>query len=357
MIASVILPLAVMSSIPWFVWVGFLVAIGSMIALDLGVFHSHNETPTFKSSIKWTAVWVAVALSFSGVVYQLYEGHWFPSGRVADSGPIEEGSGAEAVMAYLTAYIVEESLSLDNIFVMAIIFSYFRVPTAAQHRVLFWGILGAVVLRGAMIFAGVALLHQFEWIIYVFGVLLLVSAARLLIMEDAEFNPESNPVVRLVRKWMPISKVRDSEHFFVQENGRTAATTLFLALMVVETTDVMFAVDSIPAVFAVTRDPFLVFTSNIFAILGLRSLYFALAGFMETLKHLKTSLVFVLAFVGVKMLLVHHYPIPNVVSLAVIVGLLGVGVVASLMSATAEDFEIDEDEDESSDSPPVETFD
>ncbi|QDV72379.1 TerC family protein [Botrimarina mediterranea] len=311
---------------PWFVWLGFLAAIGLMVALDLGVFHRRDETPTFRSAIKWTCVWVAVALAFTGVVYQLYEGRWF-----AGSGLGKTGMGAEAVAAYLTAYVVEKSLSLDNIFVMAIIFSYFRVPLASQHRVLFWGILGAVVLRGAMIFAGVALLHRFEWITYVFGVLLLISAARLLMSGDDEFEPERNLTLRLIHRWLPISKARDTKHFFVTENGKTAATTLFLALVMVETTDVMFAVDSIPAVFAVTRDPFLVFTSNIFAILGLRSLYFALAGFMDTLKHLKTSLVFVLAYVGVKMLLAHHYPIPNLVSLAVIGGILGVGVVASLV--------------------------
>lgn len=339
---------------PWFVWLGFLVAIGLMVALDLGVFHRRDETPTFRSAIKWTCVWVAVALAFTGVVYQLYEGHWLSGSRLA-----EQGDGAEAVMAYLTAYVVEKSLSLDNIFVMAIIFSYFRVPTSAQHRVLFWGILGAVVLRGAMIFAGVALLNRFEWVIYVFGALLLYSAARLLFMEDAEFNPESNPVLRLVRNWMPISKDRQSKHFFVQENGRTAATTLFLALVMVETTDVMFAVDSIPAVFAVTRDPFLVFTSNIFAILGLRSLYFALAGFMDTLRHLKTSLVFVLAFVGVKMLLSHHYPIPNIVSLAVIGGILAVGVIASLMAseAAAESSASDDETSASDDRPTFEVDD
>jgi len=328
----VILLAAAMHSIPWFVWLGFLAAIAGMIALDLGVFHRRDETPTFKSSIKWTAVWVSVALAFSGVVYQIYAGHWFPSGE-----PIEPGAGWRAVTDYLTAYIVEESLSLDNIFVMAIIFSYFRVPISAQHRVLFWGILGAVVMRGAMIFAGVALIHKFEWIIYVFGALLLYSAFKLLFMDDDQFDPESNPVVRIVRKWIPVSNVRDSKHFFIQENGRTTATTLFLALVMVETTDLMFAVDSIPAVIAVTQDPFLVFTSNIFAILGLRSLYFALAGFMETLKHLKTSLVFVLAFVGVKMLLVNTYKIPNTVSLAVIVGILTIGVIASLMSGKVQE--------------------
>jgi tellurite resistance protein TerC len=215
--------------------------------------------------------------------------------------------------------------------VIAMIFAYFGVPLKNQHRLLFWGILGAVVLRGIMIALGAALIARFEWIIYVFGGLLLVSAAKMMITQMENIDPEKNLMVRVVRRLYPVTHEIDSGRFFVQLNGQWAATPLFLALILVETSDILFAVDSIPAVFAVTRDPFLVFTSNIFAILGLRSMYFVLAGFMHQFRYLKTSLVFVLAYVGVKMMVSHHYPIPNLVSLAFIAGILAVGVLASLV--------------------------
>jgi len=231
-------------------------------------------------------------------------------------------------------YLLEKSLSVDNIFVIAMIFAFFRVPLAEQHRVLFWGILGAVVLRAAMIAIGATLIERFDWIVYVFGGLLILSAVKMLVVRHDNIDPDRNVVVRLTRRLYPVSNEFDGSHFFTVVNGRSAVTPLFLSLVLVETSDVMFAVDSIPAIFSVTRDPFLVFTSNVFAILGLRSLYFALAGLMEKFRYLKMSLVFVLAYVGVKMMLSHHHPIPNLVSLAVIGGILSVGVLSSMVAVS-----------------------
>ena len=263
---------------------------------------------------------------FNVCVYFLYEenlGGWA-------SLEMHHLSGHEAAIQFFTGYVLEKSLSVDNIFVIAMIFAYFGVPLKNQHRLLFWGILGAVVLRGIMIALGAALIARFDWIIYVFGGLLLVSAAKMMITQMENIDPEKNLVVRIVRRLYPVTHEIDSGRFFVRLNGQWAATPLFLALILIETSDILFAVDSIPAVFAVTRDPFLVFTSNIFAILGLRSMYFVLAGFMHQFRYLKTSLVFVLAYVGVKMMVSHHYPIPNLVSLAFIAGILAVGILASL---------------------------
>jgi tellurite resistance protein TerC len=242
-------------------------------------------------------------------------------------------SGRTAALEFLTGYLLEKSLSLDNIFVIALIFSYFRVPLAYQHRVLFWGVVGALALRGVMIAAGAALLHRFAWMTYVFGVILLLTAARLLISRHEALAPEDNLVVRLARRWLPFTTELDGARFFTARNGVRAATPLFLVLLLVETTDVMFAVDSIPAIFAVTDDAFIVYTSNVFAILGLRSLYFALAPMLDRFRYLKVSLVFVLAYIGVKMLLAHSHAIPASVSLAIVAGILGVGLLASLWVA------------------------
>ena len=237
-------------------------------------------------------------------------------------------------MQYLTGWVLEQSLSLDNVFVIALIFGYFGVPLSQQHRVLFWGIIGVLVMRGIMIGIGAILIAKFDWIIYVFGAILILTAAKLLFAGDHEVDPSKNPLVRLFRRLYPVTDGFRGSKFFVVENGKRAITPLFLALLVVETTDLVFAVDSIPAVFAVTRDPFLVFTSNIFAILGLRSLYFTLAGLMEKFRHVKMALVFILAYVGVKMILSHHYKIPDLVSLGVIATALTLGVVFSLRSPT-----------------------
>jgi tellurite resistance protein TerC len=234
--------------------------------------------------------------------------------------------------------LIEVSLSLDNVMVIALILTYFRVPPIHQHRVLFWGILGALVLRGIMIGVGAALIHRFAWVTYLFGAILIFTAVRLLILRNEdEVHPEKNPLVRIARRFYPVTTEFDGSRFFTMIDGRKTMTPLFLALLLVESTDVLFAVDSIPAIFAVTTDPFLVFTSNAFAILGLRTLYFVLAGVLDRFRYLKMSLVFILAFVGVKMLLSHTYPIPTAVSLTFLVGILSVGVIASIVDRRREE--------------------
>lgn len=309
-------------------WIGFLALVLTLLALDLGVFNRRPHEVSPREALAWTAVWVAISLVFNALVYFMYEGHWLGIGRSVGH-PLE---GKQAALEFFTAYLIEKSLSLDNIFVIAMIFAYFQVPARFQHRVLFWGVLGALVLRGAMIGAGLAFIERFRWVVYVFGGLLILTAVKMLVTRDDNVEPDKNLVVRTVRRVFPIVGYRE-HHFIVREDGRRAVTTLLLALAMVESTDLLFAVDSIPAVFAVTRDPFLVFTSNVFAILGLRSLYFALAAVMDKFHYLQVSLVFVLAFVGAKMILTHHYPIPALVSLTVIVTILLVGVIASVLHA------------------------
>jgi tellurite resistance protein TerC len=307
------------------VWFAFLGLIAVLVALDLGVFHRRARMVRLPEALAWTAFWVVLALAFNGVVYVLYE-----RGMVAGSDPAGLAlSGRQAALQFFTGYVLEKSLSLDNIFVIAMIFAYFRVAAEHQHRLLFWGVLGAVVLRGVMIAAGVALINRLEWVIYFFGVVLLVSAVRILVLRHDNLSPDQSWIVRMVRRAYPVSAAREDRLVVRLEDGRRAVTPLFLALLFIESSDVMFAVDSIPAIFAITRDPFLIFTSNVFAILGLRSLYFALAGLLHRFRHLKTSLAFVLAYIGIKMLLSHHYPIPNTVSLAIIAGILTVGLAAS----------------------------
>ena len=310
------------------VWISFLALVALCLALDLGVFHRRARVDSLAESLGWTAVWVSLALAFNVGVYYLYE--YNPSGWDMDTSQL---SGQQAAIEFFTGYLVEKSLSIDNIFVIAMIFATFRIPIAEQHRVLFWGILGAVVLRGAMIFGGIALIERFEWVTYVLGLILLWSAAKMLVIRHDNADVENSTVIRLIRRIIPVTDELEGGRFFVRRDGVRMATPLFVALVLVEFTDLMFAVDSIPAIFAITRDPFLVFTSNIFAILGLRSLYFVLAGLMEKFRYLKMSLVFLLAYIGVKMMLVHHYPIPPLTSLAVIAGILSVGVLASTTAA------------------------
>jgi tellurite resistance protein TerC len=318
-----------------FVLIGFLALVLGIVMLDLGVFHKHARVVRMREALAWTSVWVTLALLFGVFVFYLYEHSLFDWDKqtLVDVKALYKDAtsvGQTAAVDYLTGYLVELSLSLDNVFVIALILAYFRVPLAQQHRVLFWGIMGALVLRGIMIGAGAALIARFDWIIYVFGALLLVSAARMLLVRHDALEPERNLFVRLTRLMFPVTTQFHGEHFFTRLNGKLTATPLFLALVLVESSDVMFAVDSIPAIFAVTRDPFLVFTSNIFAILGLRSMYFLLAGLMDRFRYLKVSLVFLLAYIGVKMLVSHHFPIPNHISLAFIAGILAVGILASL---------------------------
>ena len=310
------------------IWIAFLALIAFVIALDLGVFHRKSHVISLPEAIGWTVTWIALALVFNVGVYFLYELN--PHGWDIDT---QQLSGADAAIQFFTGYLVEKSLSIDNIFVIAMIFAHFRVPLAEQHRVLFWGIVGAVVLRGLMIFGGIALINRFEWITYLFGAILIYSAAKILIIRHDTVDIANSRVIRAIRRLYPVTEQYHGSHFFTVVDGVRMATPLFVALVLVETSDVMFAVDSIPAIFAITRDPFIVFTSNIFAVLGLRSLYFVLAGLMDRFRYLKLSLVFLLGYIGVKMLLVHHYQIPNVVSLAVIAGILAIGIIASTTMA------------------------
>jgi tellurite resistance protein TerC len=313
------------------VWIGFLALFLALLYLDLSVLHREAAELSVRQALFWTAVWVSVAFSFTFVIYGLYEYHWF--GFDPWHGAT---SGSDAVLQFVTGYLLEWSLSVDNIFVIALIFAYLKIPTLYQYRVLFWGIVGAIVLRGLMIAAGTALLAQFDWMFYVFGAVLLVSALRMLRDDDEDRDFGASFPARLVRRFIPVTEHLDRARFFVRHDGKLYATPLFVALIMVELTDVVFAVDSIPAILAVTRDPFLVFTSNAFAILGLRSLYFAVAGLMSMFRYLRYSLVLILAFVGVKMLLVSKYHVPNLVSLGIIVGTLVGGIVASLLATRIE---------------------
>jgi TerC family integral membrane protein len=294
-------------------WIGFNVFVLAMLALDLGVFHRQAHVVSPREAAVWSAVWVTLALAFGLGVW-----HWF---------------GPEKGLEFLTGYLIEKSLSVDNIFVFVLIFGYFSVPEQYQHRVLFWGILGALVMRAGFIAAGAALLASFHWILYVFGAFLVLTGIKMALVPDRGLEPDRNPVVRLVRRLVPVSDRYHGQRFFVRANGVLTATPLFLVLVLVETTDLIFAVDSIPAIFAVTEDPFLVYTSNVFAILGLRSLYFLLSGMIRKFRYLKPALAAILIFVGVKMTIVDLYKIPVGASLGVVAALLAVAVVASLLRA------------------------
>lgn len=294
-------------------WGGFIAFVIAMLALDLGVFHRKAHAVGFKEALGWSSVWISLALVFN-------VGLWWKFG----GGPAVE---------FLTGYLIEKSLSVDNIFVFVVIFSALRIPALYQHRVLFWGILSALVLRAIMIFAGVAMLERFHWLIYVFGAFLILTGLKLFVQRNKEDHPEEGWMMRMARRTIPSTQNFDGHHFFTVENGRKLATPLLMALILVEASDILFALDSIPAIFAVTRDPFIVFTSNIFAILGLRSLFFLLAGAVEKFSYLKVGLSGVLVFVGAKMALVDVVKIHPAVSLVVIAGLLGASIVASLIKA------------------------
>ncbi len=346
------------------IWLGFILFILLMLALDLGVFHREAHVITLKEALGWSAFWIALGLTFSGFVYLGYEHHWLGLGATADAVDGSINDGAAATTKYLTGYIVEKSLSVDNIFVIAMIFASFAVPAMYQHRVLFWGILGALVMRGGMIAAGAALIARFHWILYIFGVLLIATAVKMLLIREHS-DPSKNGLVRLTRRLFPVTDRFHGQNFFVRagseashaapvrghavevdpavsrlERSRPGAlmiTPMFLALLLVEFTDLIFAVDSIPAIFAITADPFLVFSSNVFAILGLRSLYFALAGMIAVFKYLKVTLAAVLALVGVKMLTAEWLkaaigPNFNLYLLLIVLLILAVGVVASVIA-------------------------
>jgi tellurite resistance protein TerC len=292
-------------------WIAFNAFVLFVLALDLGVFHRHAHVVRPREAAIWTAVWVSLALLFGAGVFWL--------------------RGPETGLEFYAGYLVEQALSVDNIFVFVLIFRYFRVPAEYQHRVLFWGIIGALLMRGAMIGAGAYLIHRFHWITWVFGAILIVTGIRMLTQKETSIQPEANPVFRLIERFVPVSWSYHGQALFIRRGARRVATLLFVVLVLVETTDLVFAVDSIPAVFAITRDPFVVYTSNVFAILGLRSLYFLLADVIERFHYLKVGLAFVLGFVGCKMLVAHWVKIPIPISLGVIAGVLAISVVASLV--------------------------
>lgn len=293
------------------VWVGFNLFVLMMLALDLGIFHRKAHAVETKEALIWTGVWIVLALAFNLGIY-----FW---------------KGSRVALEFLTGYLIEKSLSVDNIFVFIMIFSYFNVSAKYQHKVLFWGILGALIMRAIFIASGVALIEKFHWIIYVFGAFLILTGVKMALQKDKELHPEKNPVLRLFRRLMPVTERYHDDKFFVKQGRRYAATPLFVVLLLVETTDLIFAVDSIPAILAITLDPFIVYTSNVFAILGLRSLYFALAGVMRLFHYLGYGLAAILIFVGIKMILVDFYKIPIGVSLSVVALILVIAVLASII--------------------------
>jgi len=344
------------------IWIAFIAFVLLMLALDLGVFHRKAHVVSVKEALAWSGVWLAMGLAFAVFVYFAYDGQWFGLGTVADAVDGLVNDGTTATEKYLTGYVVEKSLSVDNIFVIAIIFSFFAVPPLYQHRVLFWGILGALLMRGAMIGLGAKLIAEFHWVLYLFAVFLILTAIKMLFLKTEHTDLSKNVVVRLTRRLFPVTLRFHGEHFIVRagapasyesevpgapaipdevvDNARPGTlllTPLALALVMVETTDLIFAVDSIPAIFAITADPFLVFTSNVFAILGLRSLYFALAGMVRKFRYLKVALALVLMVVGVKMLLAEWLKLAlgkhfNVYLLMAVLAILAAGVAASLLA-------------------------
>lgn len=301
----------------WLLWGGFGVFLITMLALDLGVFHRKAHAVRFREALTWTGVWVLLSLLFGVGVW-----HFF---------------GAQKALEFYTGYLIELSLSADNVFVFVMIFSYFAVPVQFQHKVLFWGVLGALIMRVLMIAVGVALIERFTWILYIFGAFLVLTGWKMLFSQGESVQPDKNPVVRWFTRTVPLTSDYRQSRFLVRENGRLLATPLLVVLICVEVSDLVFAVDSIPAIFAVTLDPFIIYTSNAFAVMGLRSLYFVLAGVMDRFCYLRPGLGIVLAFVGVKMLLAHTpYKIDTFVSLAVVAGVLTLAIVASLIRTRAD---------------------
>ncbi len=292
-----------------FFWILFNAFILGLLALDLGVFHRKAHVVRLREAAAWSAVWIALALTFNAGVFYF--------------------RGAEKGTEFLTGYLIEKSLSVDNIFVFVLLFTYFAVPPQYQHRVLFWGILGALVMRGILIITGAALLERFHWVMYIFGAILIMSGIRMLTQRHEELHPERNPVVRLLRRFLPVTSGYKGQRFFVRRGAVFMLTPLAIVLVIVETTDLIFAIDSIPAIFAITRDPFIVYTSNVFAILGLRALYFLLAGVVQQFVYLKVGLSAILVWVGAKMLLTDVYKVPTLVSLGVVAVVLAAAMAAS----------------------------
>jgi tellurite resistance protein TerC len=298
-------------------WIGFSAFVLTMLAVDLGIFQRKPREVSLKEALGWSAVWIGLAMVFNVGIYHRH--------------------GGEKALQFLTGYLVELSLSVDNLFVFLLVFGYFKVPAQYRHKVLFWGILGALIMRAVFIAAGVTLIAKFHWIIYVFGALLVASGIKMTLQKNKEMLPERNPMLKLFRRVMQVSPEYQGGQFFVKQHGQTLATPLFVVLLILESTDLVFAVDSVPAVLAITPDPFIVFTSNVFAILGLRSMFFALEGVMKRFHYLHYGLSAVLVFVGTKMLLAGFYKIPTWVSLSVIVSILSVSMIASLGSKQRTD--------------------
>lgn len=294
-----------------YVWICFLAFVLLMLALDLGVFHRKSHEVKIKEALIWSFVWISMAMVFNYGIYVFM--------------------GEIKAMEFLTGYVIEKSLSIDNLFVFIMIFSYFNVDKKYQHKVLFWGIIGALIMRSIFIFAGVALINKFHWIIYIFGAFLIFTGAKMLFQKDEKMDPNKNPLVRLFKRFFPVSDTMHDDRFFVKINAKTVATPLFVVLLLVEFTDLIFAVDSIPAIIAISSDPFIIFTSNVFAILGLRALYFALSGITQYFHYIKYGLSAILVFVGLKMTMVDFYKIPVMISLFTILGILVISVVASLL--------------------------
>jgi tellurite resistance protein TerC len=303
-------------------WTSFNLFVLAMLALDLGVFHRKAHEVTVREALTWTGVWIAISLLFNIFVYYYFS--------------------KDKAIEFFTGYVIEKSLSVDNIFVIIMIFSYFDVPKAYQHKVLFWGVLGALVMRAIFIFAGIELIHKFHWLIYIFGGFLIFTGIRMLRSGDTKLEPEKNPVIMLIRKAVPVTSTFHRDNFFVRLRGKMWATPLFLVVMMIEATDLIFAVDSIPAILAISDDPFIVYTSNVFAILGLRSLYFALSGIEKYFRFLKYGLSAILAFVGTKMCIMDYYKIPVEVSLIVIASLLAISMLASILIAKPREKESSE---------------
>jgi tellurite resistance protein TerC len=293
-------------------WIGFHIFIFIMLALDLGVFHKHTHKVPVKEAVIWTIVWISLALIFN--LFVLFE------------------FGKTKALEFLTGYVIEYSLSVDNIFVFILIFSYFAVNDQYQHKILFWGIIGALVMRGIFIFAGVALITRFHWIVIIFGAFLVFTGIRMLFKKETEVDPDMNPIVRFFKRFLPVTNTMHGDKLFIRQNHRLYATPLFLVLLIIESSDLIFAVDSIPAILAISHDRFIVYTSNIFAIMGLRSLYFAIAGIMGYFRYLKVGLAFVLTFVGLKMLAAYfNFEIPIVLSLVIIITILIISILASMV--------------------------
>jgi TerC family integral membrane protein len=314
-------------------WIGLIALLLLALALDLGVFHREARAQTSGEAALWSLVWVSTALAFNVFVYFAYADHWLGIGYVGGA----EIDGGQAAREFFTAWVVEESLSLDNIFVIATVLAYFRIPAESQHRLLYWGVLGALVMRFVFIISGLALVQRFTWTTYIFGGVLILTALKMLLQKEEELHPERNGLVRLFQRFMPLKCEFHGSAFFIRAADGWHATPMLIALLVVESSDLLFAIDSLPAVIAVTADPFIAFSSNAFAILGLRSLYFVMAPMIERFHYMKQSLVFLLAFLGVKMLLAHHVPIPITVSLGFIIGILGMGILVSILSRNPSD--------------------